>query len=114
MKVEDLVKLNLSELESALEKGAFSKELLEEALKAEKEGKDRSGAVELYEDTLAESELQKKPKRGNYTLKEGSSIIFRAGIKQHGDIVNPEWPEFKRDESLFDAMIANGTLVEME
>jgi hypothetical protein len=114
MKVEDLVKLNLSELESALEKGAFSKELLEEALKAEKEGKDRAGAIELYESALAEPESQENTKSCNYTLKEGASISFTAGIKQHGDIVNPEWPEFKRDESLFDAMIANGTLVEME
>ncbi len=119
MNVDDLVKLSLSKLETALDKGAFSKNLLAEALKAEKEGKKRSGAIELYEQALGKlDENQEKPETkreessAKYTIKKGASICFRAGIKAHGDEISPEWVEFKRDESLFDSMIANGTLVE--
>ncbi len=116
MKVDDLVKLSLSKLETALDKGAFSKNLLAEALKAEKEGKKRSGAIELYEQALGKLDEQPTTDKpiscGKYTIKKGASICFRAGIKAHGDEISPEWVEFKRDESLFESMIANGTLVE--
>jgi hypothetical protein len=52
MKVEDLVKLNLDDLEKELEKGSFPKTFLDSLLEAEKAGKDRSGAIELISDAI--------------------------------------------------------------
>lgn len=52
MKTQDLVKLNLDELETELAKGSFSKSFLDSLLKAEKSGKDRSGAIELINDAF--------------------------------------------------------------
>lgn len=41
----------------------------------------------------------------------GKSIGFRAGIKVTGDIVDPNWPEFKANSKLLDEMLKNGLLV---
>lgn len=48
-----------------------------------------------------------------YTVAKGKSISFRAGIKVHGDEVNPEWPEFKASEGLLAAMLKNKSIVEV-
>ena len=58
MKVEDLVKLNLDDLETELDKGSFSKAFLDSLLEAEKAAKDRSGAIELINDAIELEELE--------------------------------------------------------
>ncbi|AUR81406.1 hypothetical protein NVP1005O_09 [Vibrio phage 1.005.O._10N.286.48.F2] len=118
MKTQDLVKLNLDELETELAKGSFSKSFLDSLLKAEKSGKDRSGAIELIEGAIAalddEQDLPTKPQvalEGGYAVAKGQSIGFRAGIKTGGDVVDLEWPEFKANKTLLDSMLERGLVV---
>ena len=115
MKTQDLVKLNLDELETELAKGSFSKSFLDSLLKAEKSGKDRSGAIELIEGAIAalddEQDLPKVTLEGGYAVAEGQSIGFRAGIKTGGDAVDVEWPEFKANKTLLDSMLERGLVV---
>lgn len=115
MKTQDLVKLNLDELETELAKGSFSKSFLDSLLKAEKSGKDRSGAVELIEGAIAalddEQDLPQVALEGGYAVAQGQSIGFRAGIKTGGDVVDVEWPEFKANKALLDSMLERGLVV---
>ncbi|AUR96306.1 hypothetical protein NVP1223O_09 [Vibrio phage 1.223.O._10N.261.48.A9] len=115
MKTQDLVKLNLDELETELAKGSFSKSFLDSLHKAEKSGKDRSGAIELIEGAIAalddEQDLPKVAVEGGYAVAEGQSIGFRAGIKTGGDVVDVEWPEFKANKTLIDSMLERGLVV---
>ncbi|AUR94067.1 hypothetical protein NVP1191O_08 [Vibrio phage 1.191.O._10N.286.52.B4] len=130
MKAQDLVKLNLDELETELAKGSFSKSFLDSLLKAEKSGKDRSGAVELIEGAIAvldDVDVPTKPEVDadkvitegikyalehlNHLVAEGQSIGFRAGIKTGGDVVDVEWPEFKANKTLLDSMLERGLVV---
>ena len=112
MNVEGLVKLNLDELETELEKGSFSKSLLDSLLEAEKAGKDRSGAVELIEDAILELTEGAEPvELDKIVVAKGKSIGFRAGIKVAGEAVDPSWPEFKANSKLLDEMLKNGLLV---
>ncbi len=115
MKTQDLVKLNLDELETELAKGSFSKSFLDSLLKAEKSGKDRSGAIELIEGAIAalddKQDLPKVLLEGGYAVAEGQSIGFRAGIKTGGDVIDVEWPEFKANKTLLDSMLERGLVV---
>lgn len=115
MKTQDLVKLNLDELETELAKGSFSKSFLDSLLKAEKSGKDRSGAIELIEGAIAaldnEQDLPKVEVTGGYAVAKGQSIGFRAGVKTGGDMVDLEWPEFKANKTLLDSMLERGLVV---
>ena len=126
MKTQDLVKLNLDELETELAKGSFSKSFLDSLLKAEKSGKDRSGAIELIEGAIAalddEQDAPVKyvadadadadgPLTCHIVVATGQSIGFRAGIKTGGDIVDVEWPEFKANKTLLESMLERGLVV---
>lgn len=116
MKVEDLVKLNLDDLETELDKGSFSEVFLGSLLEAEKAGKDRSGAIELIEGVIAalddEQDLPAKAViDGCYLVAKGQSIGFRAGIKTEGDVVDLEWPEFKANDKLLASMLERGLVV---
>ena len=126
MKAQDLVKLNLDELETELAKGSFSKSFLDSLLKAEKSGKDRSGAIELIEGAIAAlddkqdvpvktevvvTESYKKAIGDMHAVAKGQSIGFRAGIKTGGDVVDVEWPEFKANKTLLDSMLERGLVV---
>jgi len=112
MKTQDLVKLNLDELETELAKGSFSKSFLDSLLKAEKSGKDRSGAIELIEGAIAALDgEQDVPVVKGYAVANGQSIGFRAGIKTGGDVVDVEWPEFKANKTLLDSMLERGLVV---
>ena len=79
MKVEDLVKLNLDDLETELDKGSFSKTFLDSLLEAEKAGENRKGAIKLIEDAIeladdepAEAEaLQKLAETAQQEIKGG-------------------------------------------
>lgn len=48
-----------------------------------------------------------------YTLKKGTAIRFRAGIKVHGDAIDFTWPEYKANSKLKDEQIKAGFLVEV-
>ena len=48
-----------------------------------------------------------------YTLKKGASLRFKAGIKQHGDVIDFTWPEYKANAKLKDEQIKVGLLVEV-
>lgn len=118
MKVKDLLKLNLDDLETELEKGSFSKEFLDSALKAENADKTpRKGAIELIEGAIAaldDVDVPTKPEvalEGGYVVAKGQSIGFRAGIKTGGDVVDVEWPEFKANKTLLDSMLERGLVV---
>jgi len=141
MKVEDLVKLNLDDLETELDKGSFSKTFLDSLLEAEKEGKDRSGAIELINDAIEladdEPDLESTPQdtvdqikeiRGEdfgvideqqslatsgetYAVAQGQAIGFKAGIKSNGDIIDLNWPEFKANPKLLDSMLEKGLVI---
>lgn len=127
MKIQDLVKLNLDELETELAKGSFSKSFLDSLLKAEKSDKSpRKGAIELIEGAIAalddEQDVPVKyvadadadadgPLTCHIVVATGQSIGFRAGIKTGGDIVDVEWPEFKANKTLLESMLERGLVV---
>jgi hypothetical protein len=126
MKVQDLVKLNLDELETELAKGSFSKSFLDSLLKAEKSDKSpRKGALELIEGAIAAldgeqdvpTEIAVEQERGitiktsGYVVAKGQSIGFRAGIKTAGDVVDVTWPEFKSNDKLLASMLERGLVV---
>lgn len=115
MKVEDLVKLNLDDFEVALkELGAQSEEFVLSLIEAEKAGKNRDGAFKIIEDAFAtvETEIQTEgePEPEIYTVKQGKSVSFRAGIKVHGDVVDLDWPEFK-NEGFLESLIERELVV---
>ena len=122
MKVEDLVKLNLDELEQELDSGSYSKSFLESAMAAEKADENRKGAIKLIEDAIELAEVEPAPEvigaeqslatSGEiYVVAGGLAIGFKAGIKSDGDIVDPNWPEFKANPELMSDLIRNGLVV---
>jgi hypothetical protein len=115
MKVQDLVKLNLDELETELAKGSFSKSFLDSLLKAEKSDKSpRKGALELIEGAIAALDGDQDvpvAKTSGYAVAKGQSIGFRAGIKTAGDVVDVTWPEFKSNDKLLASMLERGLVV---
>ena len=48
-----------------------------------------------------------------YTLKKGACIRFKAGIKQHGDVIDFTWPEYAANKDLKAEQIKVGLLVEV-
>ena len=48
-----------------------------------------------------------------YTLKKGTAIRFKAGIKQHGDVIDFTWPEYADNKDLKAEQIKVGLLVEV-
>jgi hypothetical protein len=115
MKVQDLVKLNLDELETELAKGSFSKSFLDSLLKAEKSDKSpRKGALELIEGAITALDGEQDVpvvKTSGYAVAKGQSIGFRAGIKTTGDVVDVNWPEFKSNDKLLASMLERGLVV---
>ena len=63
MKVEDLVKLNLDELEQELDSGSYSKSFLESAMAAEKADENRKGAIKLFEDAIELAEVEQEDRK---------------------------------------------------
>lgn len=129
MKTQDLVKLNLDELETELEKGSFSKSFLDSLLKAEKADKSpRKGAIELIEGAIAalddEQDVPTKPEviGSNQSLvTSGESYVVAssvrslsfgfAGNKVAGEKVDPEWADFKQNDKLLASLIERGLVV---
>ena len=116
MKVEDLVKLNLDDLEQELDNGSFSKSFLSSLLEAEKASKDRSGAIELIEDAIEiapepEPEAESQATSGKAYAVGEVSIGFKAGIKSKGDIVDLNWPEFKANPKLLRSLLDKGLVI---
>ena len=48
-----------------------------------------------------------------YTLKKGTAIRFKAGIKQHGDVIDFTWPEYADNKDLKAEQIKVGLIVEV-
>lgn len=119
MKVKDLLKLNLDDLETELEKGSFSKEFLDSALKAENADKTpRKGAIELLEAAIGalgedDTTTATTTATGEYVVADSvRSLSFTfAGIKVSGDVVDPSWADFKQNDKLLASLLERGLVV---
>lgn len=126
MDVVDLVKLNLDDMEDALENGAFSAAELQQALELEVAGKNRSGAIELINDAMPEEESDLEDETSQeedpepeedapvkYAVAKGVAVTFRAGMKSDGDLIDINWPEYAGNEKLLAEHLEKGLIVKL-
>ena len=97
MELNDLLDLSIAELQIAIDSGEVSLELATEALAAEAEDKNRSGALEVLNDFISTFEAEAVEE---YVIADNVSMRFQAGMKVAGDLIDADWPEYKDNEGL--------------
>jgi Asp-tRNA(Asn)/Glu-tRNA(Gln) amidotransferase A subunit family amidase len=101
-----LIALSVSKLELALKEDEYTVEEILEAMAAEKEGQNRSTALEALEDALPEPEPEPEPA---YTLAQGKAITTKRGILSSGQPITAK--DLSGGQDVLDKFVTKGLVV---
>ena len=90
MSIQELIALSVAKLVDALDADTYTAEELNEAIQLERDGQNRSTAIEAIEDALKDVEAVDKLEAAGLVVAKGKSITSLVGIRDAGEEVTAE------------------------